>query len=154
MDVLDAEHATRDEGNPIELSAVPTAHRPESSAHKALKAWMAGHSEWFEDYGAFEAGGNEHRLSSGDNLDAYFTNGRESLAVEVKASNASDAELMRGIYQPIKYRAVLRAECIALRKLALCDAVLVSSRQLGKACRALAKRSHVDFVRVPAEAEK
>lgn len=49
--MLDAAHATRDEGNPIELSAVPTAHRPESSAHKALKAWMAAHSEWFEDYG-------------------------------------------------------------------------------------------------------
>lgn len=97
---------------------------------------------------------NEHRLSSGDNLDAYFTNGRESLAVEVKASNASDAELMRGVYQPIKYKAVLRAECIALCKLALCDAVLVSTRLLGKACRALAKLSHVDFVRVPAEAEK
>jgi len=135
VDVLDAAHATRDEGNPIELPAVPTAYRPESSAYKALKASVAAHSEWFEDYGAFEAGVNEHRLSSGDSLDAYFTNGRESLAVEVKASNASDAELMRGIYQPIKYRAVLRAECIALRKLALCDAVLVSTPLLGKACR-------------------
>ncbi len=154
VDVLDAAHANPDEGNPIELPAIPTAYRPESAAHKALKAWVAAHPEWFEDYGAFEAGVNEHRLSSGDSLDAYFTNGRESLAVEVKASNASDDELMRGIYQVIKYRAVLRAECIALRKPALCDAVLVSTRPLGKAGRALAKRLHVDFVRVPAEAEK
>lgn len=154
VDVLDTAHANPDEGNPIELPAIPTAYRPESAAHKALKAWVAAHTERFEDYGAFEAGVNEHRLSSGDSLDAYFSNGRESLAVEVKASNASDDELMRGIYQVIKYRAVLRAECIALRKPALCDAVLVSTRPLGKAGRVLAKRLHVDFVRVPAEAEK
>lgn len=154
VDVLDAAHANTDEGSPIELPTIPTAYRPESAAHRALKAWVAAHSEWFEDYGAFEAGVNEHRLSSGDSLDAYFANGRESLAVEVKASNASESELMRGIYQAIKYRAVQRAECIALRKPALCDAVLVSTRSLGKAGRALAKRLHVDFVRVPSGAEK
>lgn len=93
-------------------------------------------------------------MSSGDRLDAYFSNGLESLAVEVKASHATDAELMRGIYQCIKYRAVQRAECRALRKPALCDAVLVSTRPLNKQGRALGKRLHVDFVLVPREAEQ
>lgn len=154
VDVLEPEQANPDDGQSIELPTIPTAYRPESAAHKALKAWVAANPEWFDDYGQFGAGVNEHRLSSGDSLDAYFTNGLESLAVEVKASNASDAELMRGIYQAIKYRAVLRAERRALRKPALCDAVLVSTRPLSKAGRALAKRLHVDFVRVPGDSER
>lgn len=154
VDVLEPEQANPDDGQSIDLPVIPTAYRPESAAHKALKAWVAANPEWFEDYGQFCVGVNEHRLSSGDSLDAYFTNGRESLAVEVKARNASDAELMRGIYQAIKYRAVLRAERRALRKPALCDAVLVSTRPLSKEGRALAKRLHVDFLRVPGEAER
>lgn len=154
VDVLETEQGNPDEGQSIDLPAIPTADRPESFAHKALKAWVAANPGWFEDYGNFKPGVNEHRLSSGDRLDGYFTNGLECLAVEVKASNASDAELMRGIYQVVKYRAVLRAERIALRKPALCDSVLVSTRPLSKEGRALAKRLHVDFLRVPLEAEK
>ncbi|MCD9046761.1 hypothetical protein [Luteimonas sp. MHLX1A] len=142
-----------DEGQVIPLPIAAAAYRPESHAHKALKAWAAQHPEVFEDYGAFTAGGQEHGLSSGDRLDVYFSNGRERLAVEVKASNASNDELERGIYQCIKYRAVLRAESIALRKPALGDAVLVSTRALHREGRALAKRLYVDFIRAPSEAE-
>lgn len=46
-----------------------------------------------------------------------------------------------GIYQPIKYRAVLRAECIALRKLALCDAVEPSGSAWSTVAR-LTKATH------------
>lgn len=142
-----------DEGEPIELPDLARAYKPESKEHKALKAWVSGQPDLFEEYGDFRAGVMEHRLSSGDSLDIYFSNRRECLAVEVKASHASDAEMMRGIYQCIKYRAVLRAERIALRRPALCDAVVVSTRALNKKGRALAKRLHVDFIRVPLEAE-
>src|SRR5690606_38444125 len=110
VDVLEPEQTSPDDGQSIDLPVLPTSTRPESAAHNALKAWVAANPEWFKDYGQFSAGVNEHRLSSGDSLDAYFTNGRESLAVEVKASSASDVELIRGIYQAVKYRAVLRAE--------------------------------------------
>lgn len=154
VDVLEPEQANPDDGQCIDLPVIPTAYRTESAAHKALKAWVAANPELFEDYGQFSAGVNEHRLSSGDSLDVYVTNGRENLAVEVKASNGSDAELIRGIYQTIKYRAVLRAERRALRMPALCEAVLVSTRPLSKEGRALAKRLHVGFVRVPGEAER
>lgn len=137
----------------FELPVIPDAYMPESDEHKALKAWVSTHPGVFMDYGRFDRGAVEHKLSSGDRLDAYFSNGVECLAVEVKASTASDAELIRGIYQCIKYRAVLRAEHIAQRKPALCDAVLVSPRRLSKQGRMLAKRLHVDFVLVPQDAE-
>lgn len=131
-EILEPETENPNDGEPIELPRLAGAYRPESKEHKALKAWVSGRPDLFEDYGDFRKGATEHPLSSGDSLDVYFSNRREGLAVEVKASHASDAELMRGIYQCIKYRAVLRAERIALRKPALCDAVLVSTRPLSK----------------------
>lgn len=85
--------------------------------------------------------------------DAYFDNGQQYLAVEVKASHASDAELMRGVYQCVKYKAVLRAERIAMRRAPLGEAVLVSTRRPNKETRALLKRLHLDFVLAPPEAE-
>lgn len=62
------------------------------------------------DHGSFATGTNEKHLSSGDRLDAHFDNGKQRLAVEVKTSGCSEDELQRGVYQAVKYRAILRAE--------------------------------------------
>lgn len=99
-------------------------------------------------------GRSEKGLSSGDRLDAYFDNGRLRLAVEVKASHASDDELMRGVYQCIKYRAVLRAEQQAMRLVPNGNAVLVSTRVPSRKAKALMKRLHVSFLLAPIEAER
>jgi hypothetical protein len=143
-----------DEGEVIDLPDIPPKFAPESQEHKALKAWMAAHPEWLDEYGEFGPGRSEHPLSSGDRLDAYFRNGRQRLAVEVKTSHASDNEMKRGVYQCVKYRAVLRAEEQALRRAPNGDAVLVSTRKLGKTVKTLAKRLHVHFLLVPLEAEQ
>lgn len=153
-DSLEPGTGETDPGDAIPLPKPAAAYRPESKEHKALKAWACQNPDWFDDYGSFQPGVNEHCLSSGDRLDAYFDNGRQYLAVEVKASHASEAELMRGVYQCIKYKAVLRAERIALRRAPLGDAVLVCTRRPGKETRALLKRLHVDFVLAPEEAEQ
>jgi hypothetical protein len=150
---LDPEAGIEDPGHTIPLPKLPRAYEAESKEHKALKDWVRRNPDWFDEYGTFAPGVNEHRLSSGDELDAYFDNGKEYLAVEVKASHASDAELMRGVYQCVKYKAVLRAERIAMRRAPLGDAVLVSTRTPNKQTRALLKRLHLDFVLMPVEAE-
>jgi hypothetical protein len=142
-----------DAGDDIPLPKLPKAYGLESKEHKALKAWVIKSPRHFKAYGTFKSGKNEHCLSSGDRLDAYFDNGKQYLAVEVKASHTSDAELMRGVYQCVKYKAVRRAECIATRRAPLGDAVLVSTRKPNKQLRALLKRLHLDFVLVPKEAE-
>ncbi len=152
-DHLEPGEDTLDGGDVIPLPNLPRAYGAESEEHKALKAWVCRNPHWFEDYGDFAPGVEEHGLSSGDRLDAYFDNGRQYLAVEVKAGHASEAELMRGVYQCIKYKAVLRAERVAVRKAPLGDAVLVCTRTPNKQTRALLKRLHIDFVLAPADAE-
>lgn len=82
---------------------------PESAAHKALKLWAVSNPAFFADYGAFANGQPEVTLSSGDRLDGYFENSTMRLAVEVKCVRSPPEEIVRGVFQCVKYRSVLRA---------------------------------------------
>lgn len=142
-----------DDGEQIELPNLPKAQAPESKEHKAIKYWICANPKWLSAFGKFTPGTTEHGISSGDRLDAFFDNGKR-LGVEVKTSKASHAELMRGVYQCIKYRAVLRAEELALRKVPNGDAVLACTRPPNRETAALIKRLHVNFLLIPMEAEE
>lgn len=56
----------------------------------------------------------EHILLSGDRLDVWFklADGTE-IAIEIKSKISSDADILRGLYQCIKYKAILNAENLA-----------------------------------------
>lgn len=101
------------------------ARGPESAAHKALKAWVAEHPEKFTAYGVFKKGECEKRLSSGDEVDAYFESPEAQLAVEVKTAKAPIDEIERGVFQCVKYRAVLRAMQLTAEQPPNAQAILV-----------------------------
>ncbi|WDL17324.1 MULTISPECIES: hypothetical protein [Xanthomonas] len=143
-----------DKGDVLPLPKVQAGGAPESAEHQALKRWVREHLEELADFGTFEPGRNEAVLSSGDRLDVLFENGKQRLAVEVKTSKCSEDELMRGVYQCVKYRAILRAEQLAIRQVPNGEAVLVCPRAPKKATMALIKRLNVNFHRVPVDAEK
>lgn len=141
-------------GAPIALPNVQQGGGPESAEHQALKRWVASHPEELADFGNYPAGTNEKLLSSGDRLDAYFDNGKQRLGVEVKTSRCSEDELQRGVYQTVKYRAILRAEQKATRHVPNGETVLVCTRRPNAETRALIKRLQVRFQQVPLEAEE
>lgn len=141
-------------GGVLPLPKLPRKYGGESVEHKAIKDWICANPEVLSDFGKFKFGEIEYPLSSGDSLDAHFDNGKRRLAVEVKASHAPDAELERGVYQCIKYRAVVRAEQIATLAVPNGDAVLVSTRKPTSKILSLLDRLHVEFVQLPMKAEK
>lgn len=143
-----------DQGDVLPLPRVQQGGVPESPGHQALKRWVREHPEELSDFGEFQPGRNEAVLSSGDRLDVLFDNGKQRLAVEVKTSTCSEDELMRGVYQCVKYRAILRAEQLATRQVPNGDAVLICPRAPRKATKALIKRLNVNFHRVPLDAEQ
>jgi hypothetical protein len=143
-----------DQGEVLPLPRVQAGGGPESAEHQALKHWVREHPEELLDFGIFEPGENEAVLSSGDHLDVLFDNTRQRLAVEVKTSKCSEDELMRGVYQCVKYRAILRAEQLATRQIPNGQAVLVCPRAPDKRTKVLIKRLNVNFHRVPMDAEK
>ena len=43
-------------------------------------------------------------------LDVFFQHGQDSIAVEVKSALSSEADIVRGMFQCVKYWAVLEAQ--------------------------------------------
>lgn len=81
----------------------------EGEEHKKLKDYIFSNPKilGITDIAKAET---EYLLPSGDRLDVYFelSNG-DRIAIEVKPSISNDADLTRGIFQCVKYKAVLEA---------------------------------------------
>ena len=90
----------------------PTDHREgsaESEAHQRLKDYIASHPEAIRLGRSLAPGETEVVLPSGDKVDVLFRSARSHIAVEVKSHISNEADLRRGLFQCVKYRAILRA---------------------------------------------
>ena len=118
----------------------------EGPYHKALKEYILEHPKKFSvtDVKAKE---NEHILLSGDRLDAYFLlkNGKQ-IAIEVKSRISDDADILRGIYQCVKYKAILSAECIAHGQNVNVDSFLVIEKEMSEENRKTANMLSVKYM--------
>jgi hypothetical protein len=121
---------------------------PESEAHKALKNWVAKHPGAIKSKIKYKTGTVEWLFASSDRADVMFSHGQGWTAAEVKSLEAPDAELERGIYQCVKYQALLRAELKAMGKVPAGYAVLVTERHLSASLQTLADLLGVRFVTV------
>ncbi|MDH6265035.1 hypothetical protein M2360_000416 [Rhizobium sp. SG_E_25_P2] len=81
----------------------------ESESHRKMKEFVAVHPE-VVGLPASTAGGKcEHPLPSGDKLDVSFVTKAGWIAVEVKTEISNEADIVRGLYQCVKYVAVMQA---------------------------------------------
>ena len=94
---------------------------PESEAHKSLKRQVAENPA-LVGLKSDENGKEEVPLWSGDRVDVLFE--RAATGVEVKTAEAGFDEIHRGIFQCVKYKAVLRAQQIHDRRIPTADCVL------------------------------
>lgn len=139
---------TLSESDPISLEQPPAMLGGESDAHLKLKEYVAQHPELFEHIGQFSKGQVEYRLASGDEVDVLFQNDDLTLAAEIKTEDAPLGELTRGIYQCVKYRAVLRAMHDVAGELRHVKTILVTPQALPAQHIAAAKRLAVPWQRV------
>ena len=89
-----------------------TSHRggpAESEAHKRLKEYVAQHPESVRLKKSLAPGETECKLPSGDIPDVLFQDQNRRIAVEVKSRISGQDDLRRGLFQCVKYRALLRA---------------------------------------------
>ena len=90
----------------------PTDHRrgpAESEAHQRLKDYVAKDPTSVGLGKSLTPGETEVILPSGDKVDVLFQNTKLRIAVEVKSRISNEADLRRGLFQCVKYRAILRA---------------------------------------------
>ncbi|MXV76291.1 hypothetical protein F4Z99_18715 [Candidatus Poribacteria bacterium] len=81
----------------------------ESQLHKDLKNYVADNPMSLDLKMSLPSREKEFELPSGDRVDVLFKSKRYCFAVEVKARISNDADLLRGIFQCVKYREVLKA---------------------------------------------
>lgn len=82
----------------------------EGPQHKALKEYIFAHPESI-GLRNITLKDKEFVLLSGDRLDVYFVqNDGTKIAVEVKSIVSPDDDILRGLYQCVKYKAILDAE--------------------------------------------
>ena len=83
----------------------------EGEAHRTLKEHICGNplSVGVDLKGAKAE--TEKNLPSGDTIDVFFENRTSWIGVEVKSDQSGENDIRRGLYQCIKYRAVMEAVC-------------------------------------------
>jgi hypothetical protein len=81
----------------------------ESEEHKRLKFYVAQHPEVINLPQTLSSGETEYTLPSGDSLDVLFRDKDDWIAVEVKSSISGSTDILRGMFQCVKYRAVIEA---------------------------------------------
>lgn len=87
----------------------PRGGRGESEAHRKLKEVVAGDPSVVGLRKSIGEGEIEFLFGSGDAIDVLFRNGKEWVGVEVKAAEAATYEVARGLFQCVKYLALLEA---------------------------------------------
>jgi hypothetical protein len=90
----------------------------------------------------------EAPLPSGDQIDVLFKSGTRLLAVEVKSSISNDADLARGLFQCVKYRAVMASEQAFKGNIFQIDSVLVVGREFPHSLNPLRNALGVTVVQI------
>jgi hypothetical protein len=113
---------------------------PESVEHKALKNYVLSHPSALRLSLGNPVGRVERDLLSGDRMDVEFIDGPRRIGIEVKSIRSGWSDLRRGIYQCVKYRAVMIAQSGFDPKDSQCEAVLVTEQLLPSDLKALARQ--------------
>lgn len=118
----------------------------ESAAHKHLKEYVAKNPRAIGLPESTPKGAIEYGLPSGDCLDVSFKSKTSWVAVEVKSKVSDHADIVRGIFQCVKYQAVLDAVLLSESKTQDANAILVLESALPVHLRPLCNLLGVEVI--------
>lgn len=141
-EVLDRRRAQ--EGS--ENDGLPSGRHGEGPNHRALRLWVKDNpNQLFRGLKNVRAE-TEVELLSADRVDVVVYADKRTIAIEVKSCDSNDNDLQRGIYQCVKYHAVLRA--MDARTDAPVQPVLVTETDLPGYLSDLARRLKIKHIKV------
>lgn len=130
-----------------EKDGLPRGRGGEGKNHKALRLWVQKNPATLLPRLGRVRAETEVELLSGDRVDAVYYAVGKTVAIEVKSRDSNDLDLQRGIYQCVKYRAVLGV--MDARQEAPVEAVLVTETPLPGDLSSLARRLGIRYIEVP-----
>ena len=136
-------------GNNPDPTTIETAERDgifygrkgEGDNHKRLRLWVKNNPGKLKNEYRKVKAETEVELLSGDRVDVVYYAKKKTVAIEVKSRDSNWADLRRGIYQCIKYRAVLGAQ--VLQQSIPVHSLLVTEEELDGGLKQLAKNMKV-----------
>jgi hypothetical protein len=117
----------------------------EGPLHKALKAYILANPSVLGLQKVVHKE-DERYLASGDSIDVYFETSQMVLGVEVKSRISSEEDIIRGLFQCIKYKAVLEAEAKFRATAKSVDTILVIETSLTPKLISMANRLGVEVI--------
>ncbi len=118
----------------------------ESPEHKRLKDYVAKNPKIVGLPASSTIGTTEFRLPSGDSLDVSFNLAKQWFAVEVKSRLSAEPDIVRGIFQCVKYQAILDAVLLSQSRTCDARAILVLESNLPSKLKALSNLLGVEVV--------
>lgn len=118
----------------------------ESLEHKRLKEFVANNPTAISLSKTMPVGEMEFRLPSGDCLDISFRSRKAWVAAEIKSCVSDEADLVRGIFQCVKYQAVLDAVLLSESKAVDARAILVLEEKLPESLQPLCNLLGIEVV--------
>ncbi len=119
----------------------------EGPNHKALRLWVRDNPGLVRRKYANATSATEVVLDSADRVDVVFKLNDEVLAIEVKSRDSNDLDLRRGVFQCIKYRAVLDA--MDIRQTSSVKSMLVTETDLPGEIKALLQKHDITHFKAP-----
>jgi hypothetical protein len=102
----------------------------ESSFHFEFKNFIAANPTLIGLPRTVQSGSVEYKLPSSDVIDILFLHSNTRIGVEVKSKISNDEDILRGIFQCIKYKYLIEAEQIVENKQPDSRVILVLEAQL------------------------
>ena len=119
----------------------------EGEEHKAIKEFIMCHPSTVNKNWKVIQSSTEELLPSGDRLDVFFVlKDDRHVAIEVKPSTSSDDDVTRGIFQCIKYKAVMDAARALDNGQYDTETMLIIAGSMSEANRLLANDLHVHYI--------
>jgi hypothetical protein len=112
-----------------------------------LRLWVHANPGLVRQKYANAVSETEFVLDSADRVDVLFRTGEGVVAVEVKSRDSNLVDLRRGVFQCIKYRAVLQA--MDIREDDLVDTMLVTEEPPPGEIKALLKKHEISHFLAP-----
>ena len=131
-----------------ERDGIRHARRGEGPRHRALRLWVRDHPGAIRPFYAGFRTATEVVLESADRVDVVYYGPSLTVAIEVKSSDSDESDLRRGIFQCIKYRAVMQA--MDIRSDAPITAILVTQTPLPGDLKALAQLHGIRHIKARA----
>lgn len=117
----------------------------EGKEHKALKEYIHNHPESIGIKG-INFSETEHDLLSGDSLDVFFDCKSIHYAIEVKPKTSPVGDVIRGVFQCVKYKAVMDAMRVADNGNYENETLLVLGGEMPDSARQIANDLNIQYI--------